>query len=270
MIARIRQLVREHWSVLPNRGEKLTESQLHVTKFCQRIVGHNTKILFLVTHASRTVCIVKIMRNTSYDWMLHREADAQRTLSSHHIVPQVFFDNAVGQYLYAEEVIEGTPISTSVARRRAPEIIRSLMSLPRHQRVSAAEIAAVFAEYSTLHPRLPVYIEYVQHSGALISKGLTHGDFGLPNILLRDTVCIIDWGRSGDCPWYGIDAVQFYARLHNISSIDGWGQAASRFTQLSGMDEKTSSVLFCLHTMYAILFKQYPDAYRSIVERFQV
>lgn len=269
MIETITQLVRQKWNILPH--STLQMSSLHITKFCQRIVGENTKVLFLVTHENAALCIIKIMRSRSYDAMLRRESAAQQAVVSRGIAPRVYFEADIDRYLYAEEVIEGSPISMWKARRRESDIIKAILALPRSGRVTTREIADAFPPHESGDVRIAEYAAYLRARNLELERGHTHGDMGLPNIFIRHgNISIIDWGRSGDCPWYGIDAVQFFSRIHHIDTLAEWKRSAMQFKRVSGVSEEISTALYCLSSMYHVLFKKYPDAYYSLVGRFSL
>lgn len=190
MIDNLRTLVISH---LYSKDE-INPTELQFTKFCQRIVGPHTKVLFLVTYRGRYVCIIKTVRYPEFNVNLQREKRAQGTARAVGLVraPRIYFEGTVGErYVYAEEVIDGPPISKKKLMKRMPEIQAFASAFPKQGSISAKE----------LHAKLAPYIPDIEMMKDTYELQLTHGDLGRPNILdTGQELVVIDWERAGDIP----------------------------------------------------------------------
>lgn len=184
--------------------------QLRFTKFCQRIAGPETKVLFFVSKDGAPLCILKVMRSAEYNGMLKREKEAQESVPPYGScrAPEVYFCGFVqGRYVYAEEVILGLPLTRKQAARHEREIVEFLNSLP---------------------------------------KGLTHGDLGTPNILKDgNDLVVIDWAHAGERPTPLIDAVYYMVRLRRIKDLADWRcRAMPVFMRYTGTNATEAEALY--------------------------
>jgi hypothetical protein len=241
--------------------KKFGAGRISFTKFCQRIAGPETKILFFVTCDGKPLCVLKMMRSAVYNETLKREKIAQEHIQpvGKCRVPKVYFDGFVGdRYVYAEEVISGLSISKRTVARHEREIVEFTDSFPKEGNITAQELVAMFEE------RLPQadegakkLISNLRKSGVILKKGLTHGDLGTPNILKDNRrLYIIDWAHAGKCPVALIDAVYFMSRLRRIRDLSDWRtRAAPDFMRYTGLNSSEAEALYCVHILYKILNK---------------
>lgn len=150
------------------------------------------------------------MRSPSFNEALMREKKAQESIAPHGMcrTPEVYFDGFVcGRYVYAEEVINGLPLTRIQAARYEREIVQFTSSLP---------------------------------------SGIVHGDLGTPNILKDDRgLAIIDWEHADENPIYLIDAVYFMARLRRVKNLEDWRRRAMpAFMRYTGVSASEAEVLY--------------------------
>lgn len=276
MTEKILQLLEEKRALLPS-GELLADgSQFRIAKMCQRIVGDDTKVLFLVSCGGSPICIVKIMRDVSHNEKLRNEKAAQEKLiqSGTESVPHVYFDGMInGYYVYGEEIAEGEFISRSLARKKERDIIDIIRSFPVYGAISTQEIGKIFLEHAPREDKdFILLIDELLRSNVILKKGLTHSDFGRPNIILsRNGIKIIDWERAGDRPFWLIDAVYFMIKTRKIGSLEEWREKAmSVFIKYTGVSEASALALYRVLKIYDIFQKKHPESYKKVVTLIKV
>jgi len=272
MINNITQLIEENWELLPADGPLSNTESLSFTKFCQRIVSHNTKVLFLVTYKNNPICIVKTVRDPVFNEKLKNEKRAQERFPKFgelH-VPRVYFDGLIdGRYVYAEEAVTGSLISKNLARMMEGNIIKSLSSLPVYNNIKTEEISEILYRHTPREDEnIQNLIECIRDKKLVLKKGFTHGDFGRPNIINNSgKLYIIDWERAEELPIWLIDAVYFMVKNRNISNLEEWKQkASSDFAEYAGIDNKMTEVLFCTLVALMIFRKRYPNKYADVIK----
>lgn len=261
-------LIRTRWSVLPRSEESFDSSALRVTKFCQHIAGQDTKILFLATYKGAPLCVLKTIRNALHDTKLHFEKEAQERAGA--FAPKVYFDGTFNKaYIYAEEVFQGAPISRTEALKREEEIVRAVTAFPVDGAVSSRAVADALALHiPSEDPHFPRLIGTLRATEVMFQTGLAHGDFGRPNILFDGrSLRIIDWERTRERPFHLLDAVYFMARLHRISTQEGWKEhALPLFIRTTEATAEEGTALFSLLMCYQRLKHKYPDHYQKAVD----
>lgn len=276
MTEKIVQLLLEKHRALPF-GSLLTDAaQFRITKMCQRIAGYDTKVLFFVSYMEKPICIVKTMRDASYNEKLQHEKISQEKLIQEGIdsVPRVYFDGMInGYYVYGEEVVEGKFISRRLARKKEKEIVGIIRSFPAYGDISAQEVGKIFLEYA---PRgdesIAVLLEALLKSNATLKKGFTHSDFGRPNIMLSSgRIRIIDWEWAGDRPFWLIDAVYFMIKTREVKTLEEWkGKAVPAFMEYTGVDEVSALALYCVFKIFDIFHKKYPERYNAVIKSMKI
>lgn len=274
MTEKIIQLLKENQEKLTIKKPLTDTAQFGITKMCQRIVGRDTKVLFLITYRNAFVCIIKMMRDASFNEKLKQEKKSQEKLIHAGIssVPSVYFDGMIGeQYMYAEEAVIGIAISKNVARKKEEEIVDIICSFPAYGAISTTEISKVFSEYTPAEDKnIQALLRILCDKELFLKKGLTHSDLGRPNIMQSfDKLYIIDWERAGDRPFWLIDAVYFMIKTRSVKTIDEWRQkAAPVFMQYTGVDDASATALYCVFKIFDIFHKKYPEKYNAIVKQF--
>lgn len=275
MTEKIIQFLQEKRETLPFGGLRVDAGQFRITKMCQRIVGHDTKVLFLVSYMGKPACIVKMMRDASFNGKLEREKASQEKLIHAGIgsVPRIYFDGVVnGCYVYGEEVIDGEFISRGLALKKEKEIVDIVRSLPAYENISAHEIGKVFSEYAPRDDEnISVLLKYLFDSNAILRKGLTHSDFGRPNIMQSSgKLYIIDWERAGDRPFWLIDAVYLMIKTRKVESFQEWKtKAMPAFIRYTGVDEASALALYCVFKLFDIFHKKYREKYYTVIKSIQ-
>jgi len=275
MIEKITKLIEKNWDSLPFKYPLNNKESLIVTKFCQRIVGQNTKVLFLVTCQEKPICIIKTIRDVRFNEKLKKEKEAQEKIkgSSVVVVPRVYFDGIMdGRYLYAEEVVLGKLISSRLAKKNEGEIVKMIQSFPVYGNISSKKLVDIFSEcIPEEDSRLPVFIKYINGVDVVLKKGLTHSDFARPNIMVNfNKLYVIDWERAGERPIWLIDAVYFMVKLRGIRNIEEWNKKASPvFIRYTGVNTDTATALYCIHVVLEIFRKKYPERYNVVISRLR-
>lgn len=273
MIDALEQKIKTHWAVF-RTGDGSPVAKLCFTKFCQRIVQEHTKVLFLVTYKDKPLCVLKIMRSNSFNEKLKKEATAQKELLGEGVstISNVLFeDNIDGRYLYAEEVVDGVPLSKKQAFKKEKEIVELIASFPSSGEITITAAAEIFEKHLPEgDERVTQLLQELQSTPVVLKTGLTHSDFGRPNILYRrGQFHIIDWERAGDRPFYLIDAVYFMIKLRRISGSDDWKKRALPiFMRYTGLDEKTANALYCIQSLFHHTYKHHPDVYQKLIAAF--
>lgn len=273
MIEKIIQLIENNWQLLPTGDVSCERKFLFVTKFCQRIAGKDTKVLFLVTHKGSPVCIIKITRDVGYNEKLKHEKQSQERIVSIPpvFVPKIYFDCTIdGHYLYAEEAVEGSVVSERIARKYEKDIANFILSFPFGGGISSNDIASIFTEYALDIKSVSVHIEHLKEHNISLETGFTHGDFERPNILHRSgKLHIIDWGRAGDAPFRFIDLVYFMASGRHVKNLEEWRKVIPIFTKYTGIDTATAEALYCIMMILKTLRKKHPEKYFAAVREFE-
>lgn len=274
MIEKITQLVEENWDSLPSKKTPYNKESVFVTKFCQRIVGYDTKVLFLITHKGTPVCIVKMTRDVDFNERLRREKEAQESVveSFGISIPRVYFDGTInGYYVYAEEVIQGNIISKRLASKYERDIVDFVRSFPVSGDIQAKEVAGIFSEFAPKeNAKILELIQCIRDKDVVLKKGFMHGDFGRSNIIYSSNkLNLIDWGRAGEIPFWLIDAVYFMAgNSKHVNDMEDWQKVIPIFSKYTGVDTATAEALYCIMMVFKILRKKYPDIYFAVIERF--
>ncbi len=276
MINELRNIILNNWNTLPHVGEDVpTADQLSITKFCQRIVQPHTKVLFLVTFQNKPVCLIKIMRAVRFNKKLEREKKSQQTIKPSGIVyiPQVYFDGySNGLYFYAEEVIQGLPISRKVALKKEKELVHFSSSFPTYGEITASNLASIISEHlpTDSNQFLKFHLEQLHESPAILKKGFTHSDFARPNLIhCSGRIYVIDWERAGDRPFWLLDAVYLMVRLRKIKDFEDWKKrAAPLLSYYTSITLESAGVLYSLLIIFEILYKKYPEHYKKLVSQF--
>lgn len=273
MIEKIIQLVENSWHLLPTGDVSCERRFLFVTKFCQRIVGKDTKVLFLVTHKESPICIIKMTRDVGYNEKLKHEKQSQESGMSIPpvFVPVVYFDGTIdGHYIYAEEVVEGSVVSERIARKYEKRIAGFIASFPFGGSISSSKVVSMFAEYiSDTDKNMSIHLKCLKERNISLETGFTHSDFERPNILHRGgKLHIIDWGRAGDAPFRFIDLVYFIASGRRVKDIEGWKKVIPIFTKYTGMDTATAEALYCIMMILKTLRKKHSEKYFAVVKEF--
>lgn len=265
MIDDLARLIDKYWDSYRIGGACDTRA-LSFTKFCQRIVGHHTKVLFFVTYRGAPLCIIKTVRFPEFSDALRNEARAQSsaprttTLSA----PRVLWEDvSVDRAVYAEEYIDSAPVSVATYSALQREIVVFSGALPHAGTVRADRFI------SDIKPHLPTDTIIARHRGVLeksstvLELGMTHGDLGRQNILgTKSQAWIVDWERSGDIPFRYFDAVTYFMRLYR-----GDVNAQLRAVQNSlTLDKEGAETILAVTNIYMSLYKKYPDAYQEIVK----
>jgi len=273
MIENISQLIEKNWEALPVANALYKRDALCFTKFCQRIVGKDTKVLFLVTYNGILICIIKATRDARFNGKLRHEKKSQEKVatSGKISVPRVYFEAMVGgYYVYAEEVVQGKIIPKKVARKFEKDIVDFIASFSSGGSMSSKELASILSVFVP-SDNVPIteLIQHIQSKNVLLKKGFTHSDFERPNILYCSGLLhIIDWGRAGDMPFRFIDAVYVMSGNRNIRNMEDWKKIIPEFTLYTGVDSATAEVLYCIMVICKTLRKKYPERYFAAVERF--
>jgi predicted Ser/Thr protein kinase len=267
MIEELKQLLHQNWISL---GVKDAPQKIRSTKFCQRLAGADTKVLFYVTNNGKPVCILKQMRNAQFNERLKKEAEAQKKLTTKglNFIPKIYFEGvAERKYTYAEEIIEGRTLSMRAGLKHEAHIIEMVSSFPVGGSISSSQLTGLLNKYiPKKEGNIMPLMESLQKEEVVLTTGLTHGDLGLPNIIQRhSSFYIIDWGRAGEKPFYLIDAVYLLIRLHRIRNLEDWNErGVPLFMRYTKSDFKTASALYCIHIIFEILNKKYPELYTAV------
>ncbi len=250
----------------------IEEGELGFTKFCQRIAGPDTKVLFFVTHKKKPLCIIKIMRENSFNWRLKQEAETQRRLSEKELnfVPEVYFDGEIdGRYFYAEQVIIGDPLTKHDAQKSEDLIIRTVESFPTSGAIQSLHLYKIFKQCNIADENFKFLLGVFGDREITFKKGITHGDFGLPNLIKTEQgVYAIDWGRANEKPLWLIDAVYFLVRVRGIKDLNDWEKrGVPALIEHSSIDKVTAKSLYCASILFEILYKKYPAEYTNVVKQ---
>lgn len=248
-------------------------SSLRITKFCQRVAGPHTKVLFLATYNGEPLAVLKMMRSDVYNERLIHERKAQGEARSTDTcrAPRVFADGHIGtRYIYAEEpLVDARSITQKEAQSAEEAIINFVHGFPKTETISARSLGKMLRAFVPSHElKAEAFLFHLEHSSALLFKGDTHGDIGSPNILKEGTMLyLIDWERAGQEPFWLIDAVYFSARLRRIGSLADWqARGRSAFMKHAGVDEVYADALFCLKAVLSVLRKRYPNSYEKALQ----
>lgn len=270
MIEQFRKMICSRQDIFPG----VEQGSLSFTKFCQRITGPDTKVLFFVTHKSIPICIIKVIREESYDNKLQNEAQTQKSLIAENLefVPKVYFDGSInGRYFYAEEVMEGRPLSKRDAQKNTQLIIDMIKSLPTKGLISSAQTREIFQKLQIKDKNFVSLLDVLGKGEVVLKTGVTHGDFGLPNLIKTPKgIAVIDWGRANEKPFWLIDAVYFLVRVETIRDVADWERRGSstltRYGHISAAEAKS---LYCISMLFEILYKRYPAEYIKAVENMR-
>ncbi len=274
MIEELTKVIISNWSQLPISPQVPTPNGLlSFTKFCQRIVGRNTKVLFFVSHAGQPVCIIKTVRDPGFNQRLEKEKRIQKQICSREVVtPEVYFDGFINdRYFYAEQVVWGTILSPRQTREKQSEIMSQVKSFPVAGEVPLQMILALFSSSSIFRSDKKLFssLEFLSKQSLILKMGLSHGDLGRPN-LLTDGVrtYLIDWERANDTPFWLIDGVSLLVKINNICNFSDWeSRALSIFINYTGVTSNYANILYYLVSIFDILYKQYPAEYARIIEQ---
>lgn len=250
--------------------QPLREEALRFTKFCQRVTRPDSKVLFLVTHQKQPLCIIKTMRSKEKNSLLKSEAKAQKTINTHlpNTAPKVFFEGELsnGLYVYAEEVIKSIPVSRREALLSFKELARVISKFPTYGEVSVGEVVRVIEDFCPQYDTKCATLLALLDKSATLKTGFSHSDLGRVNILGKDGApCIIDWERAGETPFWLIDAVYLFKKLHRITTIEKW-RAKSIVFPTEFADEKTLESLFILAELFETLRLRYPGKYAPLTQ----
>lgn len=273
MIDTLRDIIHRNWKNL-DQTEPFDPGGLSFTKFCQRIVGEHTKVLFYVTYNKKPLCLLKIMRSAAFNQKLKNEAHAQKTLL--HIEPtivsRIYFEDTVDDlYVYSEEIVPGLPISRARAKQKEEEIVSHVTKFPVYGEVGSHEVAGILeAQLPRDNTNVAVLLQCLQEKEVVLKKGLTHSDFGRPNILYsHGAIRIIDWERANERPFWLIDAVYFLVKLRKISNLREWEQKGLPvFADYTGVDAHTARALYSILMLFEILYKKYREQYTAVSKQF--
>ena len=191
MIAALQQVIANNWGQVAD-GDPCDASSLSLTKFCQRIVQEHTKVLFYVTHKDEPLCILKIMRSPAYNEKLKKEAAAQKELHAHglRVTPKVLFEDTVdGSYVYAENIVSGSPISRRVGEQKEEEIVSVIQEFPTYGPLSSKELYAVFEKHnSNDNEHYNSLLATLGSHDVELSRGLTHSDLGVQTFCVMERI----------------------------------------------------------------------------------
>jgi hypothetical protein len=256
-------------------GHPIHASALSFTKFCQRVAAPHTKVLFFVTHEGRPLCIVKMMRSASYNQKLQNEKNVQERACVGKTVrpPKVFFEGMVGdRYVYAEEIVEGIPLSIESASKYEADLIAYAAVLPQVGSIPSTELADVFARYAPEHdiPFTNALADLRSYT-VLLPEGITHGDFGRPNILkTHDGLRVIDFERGNERPLYLFDAVYFMVKTRKIISKEHWKEeGVPVLVSYTGTTKEIAGALYASFLLFEVLRRKYHERYMSVVQELR-
>lgn len=254
--------------------EHIDQDLLSFTKFCQRIVEEHTKVLFLVTYKGKELCIVKTVRDSSYNERLQNEADTQRELSTQGIqhVPSVLIEGKIKEvYFYAEPVASGVTPSRGRAKKLEKEILEFVASLPTAGTCSSSTVHKALEALTVEDEVLKHLIEMFGTYDVSLKRGVTHSDLGRPNILIdKNSFVVIDWERASDLPFWMIDGVYFIMKVHNIHSRAVWrSKGFSILQNYVSIDQTEAEALYILAAIAQRLKKKYANDYRTFVSNLK-
>jgi predicted Ser/Thr protein kinase len=254
MITALSELIVKHWSVY-NIPTACDMAHLSFTKFCQRVVGRHTKVLFFVTYRGMPLCIIKTVRFPEFSVGLIREARAQQTaLETVPLrVPRVLWqDECDGRAVYAEEYVDAAPVSIADYRSLETDIAAFSRALPHGGVVRVDEFIAQRMHLLAHDTVLNRHIATLAKSTVTLELGTTHGDLGRQNILgSRRGAWIIDWERSGDIPFRYIDVMAVV-------------QDPAVCARLTGLTLEQAIALHAVHYLYMRLYKKYYVSYCAL------
>lgn len=269
MIDALRTLVDAHREAL-GLPSSFAPAELSVTKFCQRIVQPHTKVLFFVTFEGRPVCIVKCMRDPSFNERLQTEKSAQASIppGAGIATPKIYGEGMIeGHYAYLEEVIDALPVSRAALRSREKELIEFVAHFPHRSAVDAKVVAERLMPHLPDDVHIQEHISHVQQNGGVLTLGMTHGDFGRPNILGSDMLYAIDWERAGECPFWLIDAVSVLVHTRNLHTALSWErEGVPALAHYTGVPTSVALALWRIRAVFERLYKKYPAQYAAAVE----
>lgn len=254
----------------------ITEKDVQVMKFSQRVAKFNTKMLFLVSVFGEPVCVVKAMRDPAYDAQLKHEADAQAAmvLSGVHTVPRVLYEGEVQRhYVYAESFIDGHTISPKEAIRHLPEIIALVASFPKGEAFDGERLLELYQKYAPAHDaQYAAHVAQLMRTKVPIHRGATHSDLGRVNIMKSSGgLRIIDWERANQRPIWLIDAAYFIVRTLRVRNEHTWLQAGvPLLVRYAGCTEVYAQALYHHLRILDILRYQHPIRYKKVVSDFVV
>ncbi|HVS79881.1 MAG TPA: hypothetical protein VHF05_02790 [Candidatus Paceibacterota bacterium] len=275
MIDQITDIVKKNWEKIPEAARAGADPErISVTKFHHGRALSKSKVLFLVTSKDKLVCLVKAARTAEGNEKLRRERDAQVQFGSTQLLktPAVYFDGLInGSFFYAEEVVDGRPLSLSEAQSRESEIIAMIASWPAEGTVSTSKIAEVFGsamkeedtDFKNLHNSLT-------NLNANLKKGMTHGDFTRKNILKHaGGFYLVDWDRAFERPFWLLDAVHYLVRSRDIKNFEEWKEKGSPILIKEALvDEPAVSALYLAESLLELLYKRSPESYLRALEGF--
>ena len=250
-------------------------SGLSISKFCQRIAGPHTKVLFLVVHKQKPICIVKIVRSADYNERLKKEKEAQVRAATHLTgisVPRVYSDGYIGEhYVYAEEVVSGRVLSRKNAKDRVREVIRGIASIPKSRHcISTSHMIEVVRKKIPLIESAVINksLSFLASTSQDLISAFSHSDLGRVNMLLRDdgVLFLIDWERANRKPLWLFDAVYFLLTLYRVKTIDEWREyPAQILIREAGTSREYADLLYHTILLCVELQKHYPEENRDIM-----
>lgn len=250
MIDELAALIEKHWATFGIQ-RPYERNGISVTKFCQRVVQPHTKVLFFVTFCGAPLCILKTVRTSHHNENLLREAKHQAAAPHTAVLsaPKVFWTDAVlGRAVYAEEYIDALPVTLREYQSLLPEVTAFSQALQRFGTVRSDEFADSIASYLPDDPVIQRHLATLRDLKAPLTLGFTHGDMGRQNILgTWQRAWIIDWERAGDVPAYAFDVIDVQLKLNKYAVPE-------------------DKLLYAVRSIYAALFRRFPDVYRRVAE----
>jgi len=264
MTKKIIQLVADKLNVPKN--------ELFISKFHHGTGTLGSKVLFLVSHKGKMLCIVKVLRDASFNDKLKKEKISQEQFkpSKDFLSPQVYFDGYVdGYYVYGEQVFLGRTLPVNLAYKKEEEITQMIGNFPVKGEISSLQVVKVFSdnmpEEETEGKEL---IKKIENKDIIFKKGFSHGDFTRKNIMEEgEKLVLIDWERAGDRPFLFIDAIHFMVSLRNVKTFEEWEkEILPLFVKYSNLNIDTSNGLYCIETIFEIFCKKYSDKYQKVIK----
>lgn len=265
MIDEFSKLIEKNWSTYGST-EPYERDRISLTKFCQRVVQPHTKVLFFVTYRSAPLCILKTVRAPEHSANLRREAAHQAAAPQVGVLsaPHVFWvDEVEGNAVYAETYVDALPVSLKGYRALTREIAAFSTALPHAGAVRSDVLADRITSFLPDDLIIAKHLQVLREERVNLELGMTHGDLGRQNVLgTKRRAWVIDWERAGDIYIRHFDVAAYVLRLYRHNEAQQAGALADILT----LNKSTAKTLLAVTALMVRLYKQYPNAYRAVVD----
>ena len=266
MITAIKETVSEHFDI--------PASQLSVSKFFHSSEAPSAKVLFLVTDGQQPVCLIKMMRDATFNDRLKHEINGQRQARSeltNFVVPEVFLTTEIsGRYVVAEAVMDGTPVGRDKALSYIDQVYSYQQQIPKASEFSIPIFVEAIRDSGINSSVVTQLIYDLQSMDCPLYRAWTHGDLTFMNIIRTgNRLAIIDWERYGERPVWGIDLVHYLVRAYGVSNRNSFKIALTQCSNISPDDYDYFERVYILDELFDELHKKHREELDSIVKKIK-